>query len=303
MRIVKSPTITWIDIKPPTEEDVEYLKKNFSFHPFILKSVLPPIRHPRFENYGDYLFLVLHFPFFRNTYKKSKSNEIDILVTKDTLVTIHYHTILPLHSLLTNVTLYKEKREEFTDEGVGEILYRLLNEFLIFSFPKLDIIDEKIDEIERQIFEGKQKEAIEEISVLKYEIIDFQRIIQPQIIVFESLKKASKDIFGGHFYPYFNELFNRFLTIREILQTHHQTLNELEQTNSNLLSIRTNEIIKILTIFTVILTPLALIANIYGMNTTYLPFTGKNFDFWIVLGIMTFFLFGIIVYFKRKKWM
>ncbi len=302
LKVVQSEKVIWIDIMKPTEEDVKYLEDNFFFHPFILKSIIPPIRHPRFENYGDYLFLVLHYPFFEKRCRETKPRELDILVTKNTLITIHYHTILPLRAFFTRLSLYDNEKEEFTDEGVGEVLYRFLNEILKASFPKLDRIDEKIDNIEKEVFQSKQKEVIKEISILKHDLIDFQRIIQPQSAVFEGLKQTSGKFFGEHFYPYFNELFNCFLTIKEVLQTHHQTLNELEETNSNFLSTRTNEIIKILTIFTVVLTPLALIANVFGMNTTYLPFTENISGFWIVIGLMLFSAILMIAYIKKKKW-
>lgn len=301
-KVIKSEKVIWIDITKPTEEDVKYLEENFFFHPFILKSVIPHIRHPRFENYGDYLFLVLHYPFFQKDTQQTKPRELDILVTKDTIITIHYNTILPLQSFFTRLTLYEEEQKGFTDEGVGEVLYRLLNEFLKEIFPKLDRIDEKIDDVEKEIFKGRQKEVVREISLRKRDLINFQKVIQPQFAVFEGLKRSSEKFFGKHFYPYFDELFNFFSSIKEILSGLHQTLNELEETNANLLSIRTNEVIKTLTIFTVIVAPLTLIASIFGMNTSYLPFSGNNFDFWIVIGIMAVLVGIMISYIKKKRW-
>lgn len=302
---ITSEKITWIDIMTPSENDILYLKKNFNFHPFILKSILPPIHHPRFENYNDYLFLVLHYPFFDEIAKETKGRELDIIVTKNTLITIRYNNIPPLQSFFTKLNLYEKERKEFTDEGIGEVLYRLLNELLRNSFPKLDHISEKIDTIEKEIFKAQhQKEVIEEISSLKYDLINFKRIIQPQLPVFERLKEDSKSFFGAHFEPYFNELFNCFLTIKEILETHHRTLNELEETNANLLSIRTNEIMKILTIFWVVISPLTLLATIYGMNTSYLPFTNlKYYDFWIIIGLMAVLSIIILIFLKKKKWL
>lgn len=301
---ITSGKVTWIDIMTPTENDLLYLKENFKFHPFILKSVLPPIHHPRFENYNDYLFLVMHYPFFDEVAKETKGRELDIIVTKNTLITIRYNNIPPLQSFFTKLNLYEKERKEFTDEGIGEVLYRLLNELLRNSFPKLDHISERIDMIEKEIFKAqRQKEVIEEISSLKYDLINFKRIIQPQLPVFEKLKNDSKKFFGEHFEPYFNELVNCFLTIKEVLETHHRTLNELEETNANLLSIKTNEIIKLLTIFWVVLSPLTLLATIYGMNTSYLPFVNKHYDFWIIMGTMAVLSAIILSFLKKKKWL
>lgn len=296
---ITSEKVTWIDIMTPTENDLEYLGRNFNLHPFVAKSVLPPVHHPRFEKYDDYLFLVLHYPLFEEETKETKAREIDIIVTKDTLITVRYNNIAPLQAFFTKLALYEKERKEFTDEGVGEVLHRLLNNLLRNSFPKLDNISEKIDSIEKGIFrEQKQKEVIEEISELKYDLINFKRIVQPQVSVFQNLKEDSSKFFGERFEPYFNELLNCFLTIREILDTHHRTLNELEETNANLLSIKTNEIIKVLTIFTVIVAPLTLIASIYGMNLDYAPLR----NFWPIMEMMGIAALIMIMFLRGKKW-
>jgi len=300
-KVIQSEKVIWIDIMQPTEEDVKYLEEHFFFHPFILKSVIPQIRHPRFENYGDYLFLVLHYPFFQKETRETRSQELDILVTKDTLITIHYHTILPLKDFFTRLTLFEKEQKEFTDEGAGEVLYRLLNELLKDSFPKLDHIDEGIEKIKKEILKNKKEEVIKEISILKNDLIDFQRVIQPQTPVFKGLKESSEMFFGKHFYPYFDELFNYFSTIKETIQSQYETLNELEETNNSFLAIQNNEILKVLTNFTVIIAPLILIASIFGMNACYLPFGGKSSNFWIVFGIMAVFLLSIIGYLKKKR--
>lgn len=296
---ITSEKVTWIDIMTPTEDDLAYLERNFNLHPFVTKSVLPPVHHPRFEKYDNYLFLVLHYPFFVKETKETKGRELDIIVTKNTLITIRYNNIAPLQAFFTKLALYEKERKEFTDEGVGEVLYRFLNPLLRNTFPKLDHISEKIDMIEKEIFkEQKQKEVIEEISELKYDLINFKRIIQPQLNIFQNLKEEAGKFFGENFKPYFDELFNSFLTIKEVLDTHHRTLNELEKTNANLLSIKTNKIIKVLTIFTVIIAPLTLIASIYGMNLHYIPLR----NFWSIITMMVVSALAMIIFLKAKKW-
>lgn len=296
---ITSEKITWIDIMAPTEKDLEYLERNFNLHPFVTKSVLPPIHHPRFENYEYYLFLVLHYPFFEKEIKETRGRELDLIITKDTIITIRYNNIAPLQSFFTKLNLYEKERKEFTDEGAGEVLYRLLYQLLRNSFPKLDHISEKIDSIEKEIFkEQRQKEVIEQISDLKYDLINFKRIIQPQLTVFQNLKEESGKFFGENFEPYFNELLNCFLTIKEVLDTHHRTLNELEETNANLLSIKTNKIIKVLTIFTVVIAPLTLIASIYGMNLDYAPLR----SFWPIITMMAIAALIMVTFLRGKKW-
>ena len=58
---IETEKVFWADISKPNEETLDFLKKIYYFHPFLLKNIVPPLRHPRFENYGEYLFIVFHY--------------------------------------------------------------------------------------------------------------------------------------------------------------------------------------------------------------------------------------------------
>lgn len=299
MEIVKSGKNTWINIISPQQKDLNYLKENFSFHPLILNSIIPSLRHPRFETYKEYLFMVLHVP-TREEEKDKKSQELDILVTKDTIITIQYSAISAVNEVFSK---FKGGEEEYLKEGgIGKILYGLLENLLEKFFPTLDEVDKEIDAIEKEIFRGYQREVIGETASLKHKLIDLKRIIHPQLVVFKSLKEGAKDFFGSSLYPYFDELYTCFLNIREVLKNHHQTISELETTNSGLLSIQTNRVMRVLTIFLVILGPLGVIVESFAMNTTSMPIIGSDYDFWIIMGILVVVAASIFTLFKKKGW-
>jgi len=293
---IESGEIVWIDILKPNEETLDFLKKIYYFHPFLLKNILPPLRHPRFENYGEYFFIVFHYPFFNQKSGTIEPREVDIIVGKEFLITLHYQNILPLRRLFIKSCLYPKEKEKWTKEGTGKILYLILTEMQKEILPRLDRIDKKIDQIEKIVFSGEHKKALEKIEKTKKNLIQLERIIHPQLPLFKSLKDESARFFGREFYPLFNEIFNLFLNVKEIIETHHQTLNELEETNSNLLNIRTNEIMKFLTIIATIGLPLSLIFSFFGMNFHF-EVSLKEVFFLSFLSIGTFLLF-----LKIKKW-
>ena len=149
MQIIKSIKLTWIDIKGPTSPDMEHLKNNFNLHPLVLKEIMPQIDYPKIENYGDYLFLVIFYPFFDKETSSTLPFELDIVIGKNFFITNHYRDILPLSALFHDCNLYPEKMEQFSDEGTGELLYRVVNEILQACFPKISHIKQNIDEIEK----------------------------------------------------------------------------------------------------------------------------------------------------------
>ena len=302
LQTIKTNKITWIDIKGPTSSDLESLKTDFDLHPLVLKEILPQIDYPKIENYGDYLFIVFFYPFFDKETSSTLPFELDIIVGKNFLITNHYRDIVPLSALFHDCNLYPEKMEQFCDEGTGELLYRIINEILNACFPKISHIKKNIDEIDRIIFRKENKKAIDQISLVKRDIIGFDRILEPQKLVLQNLIKESELYFPKKMLPYFHNLLNSYEQVKNLLETNEKTLFSLEATNQGLIDTKTNEIMKTLTLFSVIVFPLTLLAALFGMNTKILPLVGLPYDFWIVSGIMVAGAFIMVAFFKSKKW-
>ena len=302
MHILKTKTITWIEIKGPNKKDIEYLEKNFNLHPLVLKEILPPIDYPKIENFGDYLFITIFYPYFNRKTFQTIPFELDIIISKDYIITVHYKDIVPLKAIFDKCNLYEEIREEYTDEGTEELLYRIIEGIFSACFPKLSHIKQNIDGIEKLIYEGEYQKGVNQISLIKRDIIGFQRIIEPSSLVLKNLIKEAEKTFSKKVLPYFHNLKTLYEQINNILNTQFRTLSALDSTNQSLLSNKTNKIIKLLTIFSVIVFPLTLLASIFGMNTSHLPLAGSPNDFWIVVGIMFFATMTMILFFRIKKW-
>ncbi|MFH1462447.1 MAG: magnesium transporter CorA family protein [bacterium] len=300
--IIKGPKITWIDIQNPNQEDIEFLKKNFKFHPLVLKELIPPGHRPKVERYKDYLFMILYYPVHSKDKRETRPRELDILVAKNVLITSRYKSMLPLKSLFDKCNLYPEIRKRYMNWSAGYLLFLLLNSIWKNSLIKLDRIDAKIEAIESEMFQGKEKEMVREISLIKTDIMNFWRIVEPQIETLEQLCREGTIFFGRRFYPYFSNIVGTCARAWNALKTFKETVLALEDTNQSLLSTKTNEVIQILTVFSVILMPLTLIASIWGMNVS-LPFANSPLGFWIIMIMMLFFMGFFFFFFRKKKWL
>jgi len=139
--------------------------------------------------------------------------------------------------------------------------------------------------------------------MIKRDIIGFQRIIKPQELVLINLAKKSEKFFKEEMHPYFNALINVFNRITNIVNTSEETIAILDSSNQSLLTTKTNDIIRVLTIFSVIVFPLTLLAGMFGMNTAYSPFVGSPYDFWIIVTLMIIGAIVMLGIFKAKKWL
>lgn len=302
-KIIQGPKVTWVDIQNPTKKDIHYLREKYNFHPLILGEIIPPGHRPKVEGYRNYLFMILYYPEHLKEKRETRPQELDIIVTQNTLITCHYRSIPPLEIFFNSCRFEPAARKKYMSDGAGQLLYFVLSGFWQNCLTMLDRIDKKIDEIEKNIFRGKEREMVFEISLVKTDIIDFWRIIEPQEEILESLYKEGISFFGKKIAPYFSDLLGTYGQVSNRLQSFKETILALEDTNQSLLSTKTNETIRILTVISVILLPLTLLASIWGMNIPQMPLTGSPIGFWMIMAIMILMVGFMIFYFRKKKWL
>jgi len=301
-REVEYNGLKWVDVLEPTEVDVSYFKTTFALHSVTLKNIVPPVAHPTIDVFQDYIFLTLHYP--RNEKGGDvEIYELDIIVGKNFIVTSHHKSIRPIDNFFEECETQKARREEYMKNGSGRLLIFILEKFLKRILEKTDEISKDVGFVEKEIFTEQERKIIRKISYLKRRIISFWRAIDPQREIFYSLKTMNSDYFGKECKHYFSDLFIVYARIDNYLKTLKDTIESLEQTNHSIVNLRRNEIVKILTIFSVILMPLTLLASMWGMNTTLLPFRQFSFDFWIIMGVMAVISVIMLWYFKLKKWL
>lgn len=303
-KVIKTKKITWIDVESPTEKDIKYLEKNFTLHPIVLEELSVSSHRSRIENYKNYLFMIFHVPFLDKEKREIKPRELDIVVTKTHVITVHHKSILPLKALFDQCNLYEEAKRNYMNESTGHLFYYVIHGILEYVSPKLEFIEDGIDHVEEEMFRGKERKMVTEISLLRRVIIDFRRIIEPQKSFFDSLLTEGVEFFGSKLEPYLYDLSGSYSSIWNLLETHKETIEALENTNQSLLTTKTNDVIRVLTIFASIALPLTFITGIFGMNTS-LPLVGKGAetDFWNIVVIMAVTAIVLIVFFKKQKWL
>ena len=305
MEKLQIQNLNWIDIANPNKKDINYLQDTFRFHPIVLNELLSPTLRPKVEHYDNYLYMVLHFPIYSPKEKTSKSMELDILITPTTLITVRYGKILPLQEFWKKCQA--DNQYLYFQDSPAFLLHCLLQELSNFCFRQIDHITKKIDEVEKKIFKvrGTKEETnmVENILLIRKDILDFRRTLKPQATILESLKSRGIEFFGKKMEPYFTDIIGDYMRVWDLLENHKETIESLQEANDSWLSNRTNLVMKILTVFAVIVFPLTLLAAILGMNTEYLPIVGMKHDFWIVVGIMAVSTIFMLIIFKAKKWL
>ena len=294
--------LTWIDIDRPTERETEYLAQNYPFHPLDLDDCLSRIQRPKIDEYKDYRFLVLHFPVFNKQTRATTPSQVSVFIGDKYLITLHKGDLKPLAKLFRECQLEEEAREENFSQGSGYLLYRIIDRLVDYCLPILNRISANIEQTEDNIFASRRiPRAIEDISILRRDVISFRRIIWPMRAVIGSLEPRIRRFTKMDLAVYFGDMIDHVDKIWDALDEYKEIIEGLNDTYDSLATNRTNEVIRMLTIIATILLPLTVVASLYGMNIP-LPFQQSGYSLIFVLFIWVVIVSGMLYFFRRQRW-
>lgn len=302
IEVVEHNGLRWVDISQPTTREIEYLRREFGFNEFALEDCLSRIQRPKMDDFDSYFFLVMHIPIHDKITRRTLAAEVDLFVGPDYVVTLHDERCKPLIALFRAVRDNKLVRETNLSRGSGLLLYRIVDRLVDYIFPILSKISDNIETIEEMTFGREAFQTVQEISIVRRDLIAMRRIIRPQLPLLRSLEHKDLPWLRLDEDLYFGDIHDHLAKVWDTLEDFKDVLDSLAEANDSLTSHRTNEIIRVLTVMSVILLPLTLVSGIYGMNVP-LPFDKYDFAFEVILGLMVLVAVSMIVIFRWRRWL
>jgi len=302
-REIKVGKIRWLNFARNGKPEAHFLARHFDFNDLDVRATLPPIQRPRLFDHERYIFMILQFPIYRPSERSVAASEVDFFISKDTLVTVNcgdLDSLAEFFEMCQNDAALKKR--SFKD--MGTLLTALLDSLLLACLPMLNHVNLDVDAIEDNIFDGCEKEMVEEISIIKRNIINFRKTMHlHKSIIRKLMEKAPRFFKIGQLELQFYNLVSRTKEIWDTLEGYKDSIDAFHQTNESLISYKSNRIIKTLTIFSVIVFPLTLLASMFGMNVARMPFVQDRWGFLEILGLMGVLSISMLVYFKSRKWL
>ncbi len=302
--------LRWVNIERPSPFECAWLEEHFGFHALDLEDVLSRNPRPKIDEYPDYLFIVLHFPVFDRAVGRLNAGELDIFVGPDYLVTIPNQPLQPVEYLFERCRQKEELREQHFAKGPGFLLYRVVDDSFDYCFPMLRKIGNKLDALEDEIFEGRSEEVVRDISNVKQEIINFRKVIRPQRTVLRDLENVKQRFLTareGDLEVYFDDIVDAHERIWDMLENYKEVIEALEDTNESVIAHQFNNVLRILTVLSIVFLPATLIASIWGMNVGLPgggdPASSSTHVFWIIVAVMVVGLLGMVAFFRRRGWL
>lgn len=296
--------LTWINVVAADVATAQALAERFGWHPLDVEDIVSKRQRPKVDDYEDegYLFAVLHFPVFDQAVQRLNAAELDIFIGHDYVVTIPNRELHPVTRLFARCEEDEQLRDQLFARGSGRLLYEILDDLFDYCFPILDKIAHKLDGIEDEMFEGRSEEIVRDISNVKQEIISYRKIIKPERSTLRVLERRVEHFLPEELEEYFDDIVDAAERIWDLLDNYKEVVEALESTNESVISHRQNDVLRILTVFSVVLLPLTLITGVFGMNVRFPGFDTAH-AWWEVFGLMLIVLGTLLGFFRWKRWL
>jgi len=297
----------WVDLESPTPEEAKSVLENlFHFHPLSIEDCVAPSPSPKVDEYlpkeedrfAAYLFMVIHAVDYSRKDGVFATSELNFFLGRNFLVTCHNG---PLKSVAVTEECALNANTNIA-RAPDRVAHMLLDSVVDNYKPALDELSLEIGELEQHALQDPTTHILNKILQVKKEVLHLRQIIGPQREVLARFARGEFKLVRAHLVPYYRDLYNSLFHISELAQGYADTLTGILQVYLNMSSNRTGEVVKLLTMITVITTPLMMVGTWYGMNFKHMPELDWRYGY-LAAVVVTLVSTGLTYwYFKAKKW-
>ncbi len=291
--------VLWVDLCKPTDEESFVLTHDFAFHPLAIEDVIAEKQRTKIDDYDRYLFLVFQIVDYIGREEGLKISEIDMFLSRNSVVTVHYDE----HRIFDYLYHRAERDERLVSRGVDFLFHALIDAIVDNYNTTLDILEYEVDQIEDDVLGAPSKDTLKSIFTLRRDIVHLKRIVLPQMEVLHRFSREQFKLITSKAAVYFSDIHDHLVRINELADFHRAILNSSLEVYYSSVSTKTNEIIKVLTIFTVLFIPPTFLVGLWGMNFSFMPELEWKYGYGFALVIMLTVILGLIFFFRKKKWL
>ena len=286
------PHVPWFDVPDPSSPALDELARRFHLHELQIEDCRHPPHRPKVDEYGAYLFAVLKHLVCKG--QGPEFGDFDVFLGPNFLITVHQGDCAFLGKLCVRV---QQNHVARLDRIFYEITDLIVDEYLAL----LDDLAEEISKVESLVLEMPEPPVLREIFQLKRRLIDFRRTAAGMRDVINAIIRREGGHTGDDLDPYFRDVYDHLVHAVDLIETHRDLLTGSLDIYLSAVANRTNEVMKVLTIYGTVAVPLVVITGFFGMNLP-LPWGNNPHGVWYASALMFLSMVGVLWYFKKKRW-
>jgi magnesium transporter len=298
-RVLRDGTTTWIDVEGLGDEALlRQLGDMFHIHPLALEDVANAPQRPKAEEYDEHLLLVTRMA------RLTDAMELEI---EQVAMFVGPNYVLSFGERPDNVldpvrTRIREGKGPLRGAGPGYLAYAILDCIIDAYYPVIERLSAKLEKLEDRVLVAPTPRLLDNLNRVKTDLVLLRRGVWPQLETLNRLLREPSRFLGEAVQVYLRDPTDHCAQLVDVIDSHRELVNGLLNTYLSVVSNRTNEVMKVLTIMSAIFIPLTFVAGIYGMNFEYMPELHRDWAYPLVLGLMALIAASLVFYFWRRGW-
>ena len=292
---------TWINFNGLNYvNEIEALGKHYGLHPLVLEDIANITQRPKIDEYENYIFVVLKMLYYDKN-QDIVSEQVSFVLGKNYVISFQEAEGDVFDNVRDRLRQGKGRVRSMSSDY---LLYTLIDAIVDHYFSVIEILSDKIEDFETQIFSGNATDDVsKDIQNLKREILRVRRAIFPLREVISRIEKDSSNLIQEKTLTYYRDVYDHLIHVTENIDIYREMIWSLMDMYMTSISNKMNEVMKVLTIMASIFIPLTFIAGIYGMNFDNIPELHYKYSYFILWGVMIALFVGMLYYFRKKKWL
>ena len=290
----------WVDLAAPSIPESLVLSDTFGFHPLSVEDAMSKLQYPKVEAYDGYLYVILHGIESKTAEHRFATHDVDFFVGPNYLVTVHDGDSRSIVDLRDHAT----RNPKVLSEGPVALLHRIVDTMVDHYRPEIDKLEDRLDGLEDEIFGTGDPRLVRQILDEKRQVASLRRIVTPQCDVVGRLARRDFVDVSTELSFRFRDVYDHLVRVADDALIFQDRITGMLDAHLSNVSFRLNEVMKVLTLVTVLFMPPTLVAGIWGMNVPLPRFPGDDAaQFWWVIGAMATMTVGMLVYFRGRRWL
>jgi magnesium transporter len=297
----------WVDMEKPNEDEIALLDEVFGFHPLAIEDTIQYSQRPKIESYnhvGDacqqgYFYMVIHGPDQETLREHLQTKEVDMFVSERYLVTVHE---APMGSIQAAKNRANADVRVVIEPGIDLLLHYILDQIIDQYRPILDYLEVELDDLEEEALTKPTPDLLTRIAIKKRELLNFRRIVGPQRDVLAQLTRGEVPFIRESTRIYLRDVQDHLIRTVEMIELYRDLVMGTRDIYLSSVSNNLNQIMKTLTIMSVVALPLTVVTSFFGMNFEHIPGLHSPMGFWLSVTVMFSIVAGLLYLFYRKKW-
>jgi magnesium transporter len=293
--------VIWVDMESPTEADEQVLLNVFNFHPLTVEDCRENRHYPKVEEFPGYIYFIVHGVTSDTSPDRFNTIELDGFLGSNYVITYHHASFRSIH----NVKQLLRTSPIACQRGPAFLLHQILDQVVDYYSPVLDDFDDRIDQLEHEIFTLKQPNnaILAQIMDLKRSVLRLRRISTKQMDILLRMSRGEFELIPDEMRPFYRDVYDHLVRVVDLSESYRDLISGSLEAYLSVVSNRMNEIMKVLTIFSAIMLPLTFIAGVYGMNFDNMPELHSRYGYFGTLAVMGAVAVGMLIFFWRRGWL